>query len=156
MERKRFYSIVDGSKFWFGLLTCATRLSSVRAKIVMKTTHVPASPSGSSALQRKIQPANLLLGAGVSMFEITTLGQPLEVLKTHLAAHRDCRLRDAISQVWSRGGFKGFYQGTRSIIFDIRRGRYASQKDYQGWTAVVIWVNQLILASCTCEWFWIL
>ncbi|EGF98532.1 uncharacterized protein MELLADRAFT_40798 [Melampsora larici-populina 98AG31] len=77
----------------------------------MKTTHVPASPAGSSALQRKIQPANLLLGAGVSMFEITTLGQPLEVLKTHLAAHRDCRLRDAISQVWSRGGFKGFYQG---------------------------------------------
>lgn len=79
--------------------------------MVMKTTRVPASPAGSSALERKIQPANLLLGAGVSMFEISTLGQPLEVLKTHMAAHRDCRLRDAISQVWSRGGFKGFYQG---------------------------------------------
>ncbi|KAH9807094.1 mitochondrial carrier domain-containing protein [Melampsora americana] len=79
--------------------------------MAMKSPYASASPAGTSALQRKIQPANLLLGAGVSMLEITTLGQPLEVLKTHLAAHRDCRLRDAVSQVWSRGGFKGFYQG---------------------------------------------
>ncbi|KAG0141183.1 hypothetical protein CROQUDRAFT_52112 [Cronartium quercuum f. sp. fusiforme G11] len=62
-------------------------------------------------VKRKIQPANLFLGAGVSLFEITTIGQPLEVLKTHLAAHRECRLKEAISQVWSRGGFRGFYQG---------------------------------------------
>ncbi|CAH7670071.1 tricarboxylate carrier [Phakopsora pachyrhizi] len=74
----------------------------------------------SSPQNQKLQPANLLLGAGVSLFEITTLGQPLEVLKTHMAAHRDHKLSSAVQEVWLRGslktnisigGIKGFYQG---------------------------------------------
>jgi len=65
---------------------------------------------------RRIESSNLMVGAAVSMFEVTTLGQPLEVLKTHMAAHRDSGLRCAIKDVWSRGasgggGIRGFYQG---------------------------------------------
>ncbi|KNZ63045.1 uncharacterized protein VP01_1193g8 [Puccinia sorghi] len=62
---------------------------------------------------RRIESSNLMVGAAVSMFEVTTLGQPLEVLKTHMAAHRDSGLRCAIKDVWSRGGgggIRGFYQ----------------------------------------------
>jgi hypothetical protein len=58
-----------------------------------------------------------MVGAAVSMFEVTTLGQPLEVLKTHMAAHRESGLKGAIRDVWYRGasgggGIRGFYQGT--------------------------------------------
>ncbi|KAL9088110.1 MAG: hypothetical protein Q9159_003308 [Coniocarpon cinnabarinum] len=45
------------------------------------------------------------------MFEVTTLGQPLEVAKTTMAAHRKDGLAGAIGRVWSRGGALGFYQG---------------------------------------------
>ncbi|GAA5899779.1 hypothetical protein JCM8208_004561 [Rhodotorula glutinis] len=58
-----------------------------------------------------LSPLNLAVGAAVSLFEITTLGQPLEVLKTQAASHRGESLRTAISSVYARGGFKGFYQG---------------------------------------------
>jgi len=55
--------------------------------------------------------SNLLLGAGLNMFEVTTLGQPLEVMKTTMAANRTDSLGDAFKRVWSRGGVFGFYQG---------------------------------------------
>lgn len=45
------------------------------------------------------------------MFEVTTLGQPLEVLKTQMAANRSQTMGQAFQTVWSRGGIKGFYQG---------------------------------------------
>jgi len=54
---------------------------------------------------------NLLLGAGLNMFEVTTLGQPLEVVKTTMAAHRSDGFVGAISRIWGRGGPLGFYQG---------------------------------------------
>lgn len=41
----------------------------------------------------------------------TTLGQPFEVLKTHMAANRQDSLRTAIRKTVKRGGFFGFYQG---------------------------------------------
>ncbi|GAA5992499.1 hypothetical protein JCM5350_003497 [Sporobolomyces pararoseus] len=41
----------------------------------------------------------------------TTFGQPLEVLKTHMASNRNDNLRTAVAKTFSRGGFKGFYQG---------------------------------------------
>lgn len=44
-------------------------------------------------------------------FEVTTLGQPLEVLKTQMAANRTQTMAQAFRTVWSRGGFFGFYQG---------------------------------------------
>ena len=40
----------------------------------------------------------------------STLGQPLEVLKTHQAANRTDSLRTAIKKTYARGGVKGFYQ----------------------------------------------
>ena len=43
--------------------------------------------------------------------QVTTLGQPLEVLKTQMAANRQQTMFQAIQTVWSRGGVAGFYQG---------------------------------------------
>lgn len=45
------------------------------------------------------------------MFEVTTLGQPLEVLKTQMAANRNQTMVQACKDVWARGGVVGFYQG---------------------------------------------
>ncbi|KAK4965633.1 Mitochondrial DNA replication protein yhm2, partial [Elasticomyces elasticus] len=45
------------------------------------------------------------------MFEVTTLGQPLEVVKTTMAANRKDGMAAAISKIWGRGGVLGFYQG---------------------------------------------
>jgi len=47
----------------------------------------------------------------MNMFEVTTLGQPLEVLKTQMAANRSQSMAQAVRTVWSRGGVAGFYQG---------------------------------------------
>lgn len=54
---------------------------------------------------------NLLLGAGLNLAEVSTLGQPLEVTKTTMAAHRDFGLLKSVSHIWQRGGILGFYQG---------------------------------------------
>lgn len=45
------------------------------------------------------------------MFEVTTLGQPLEVIKTQMASNRSQSMINALKTVWSRGGIWGFYQG---------------------------------------------
>lgn len=45
------------------------------------------------------------------MFEVSTLGQPLEVIKTTMASNRKASMAQALKQVWSRGGPLGFYQG---------------------------------------------
>jgi len=47
----------------------------------------------------------------MNMFEVTTLGQPLEVLKTQMAANRSQTMNQAFKTVWQRGGVYGFYQG---------------------------------------------
>lgn len=66
----------------------------------------------SEKLEKKpITYANLLLGAGLNLAEVSTLGQPLEVTKTTMAAHRDFGIRQAVSHIWKRGGVLGFYQG---------------------------------------------
>ncbi|KAG2023078.1 succinate:fumarate antiporter [Coprinopsis cinerea AmutBmut pab1-1] len=43
--------------------------------------------------------------------QVTTLGQPLEVLKTQMAANRNQTMYQALKSVWARGGVVGFYQG---------------------------------------------
>ncbi|UPK98471.1 hypothetical protein LCI18_009406 [Fusarium solani-melongenae] len=69
-------------------------------------------PIGDKKLEKKpIKFSNLLLGAGLNMFEVTTLGQPLEVVKTTMAANRGDGMAKALGRVWSRGGPLGFYQG---------------------------------------------
>jgi hypothetical protein len=70
----------------------------------------PASPP--PQLEKKpIKFSNLLLGAGLNLFEVTTLGQPLEVTKTTMAAHRGDGFASALGRIWNRGGVFGFYQG---------------------------------------------
>ncbi|KAH8835861.1 mitochondrial carrier domain-containing protein [Flagelloscypha sp. PMI_526] len=55
--------------------------------------------------------SNIAVGGIMNMFEVTTLGQPLEVIKTQMAANRSQTMFQALSTVWSRGGVLGFYQG---------------------------------------------
>lgn len=45
------------------------------------------------------------------MFEVTTLGQPLEVVKTTMAANRSDSFAGAMSRIWGRGGVVAYYQG---------------------------------------------
>eukprot|EP01126_Amoeba_proteus_P001990 TRINITY_DN10624_c0_g1_i1.p1 TRINITY_DN10624_c0_g1~~TRINITY_DN10624_c0_g1_i1.p1 ORF type:complete len:304 (-),score=33.31 TRINITY_DN10624_c0_g1_i1:158-1069(-) len=54
---------------------------------------------------------NLLIGAALQLFEVSTLGQPFEVLKTHMAAHRGDNLIVSTKKTYARGGISGFYQG---------------------------------------------
>ncbi|CAJ0745861.1 10033_t:CDS:2 [Entrophospora sp. SA101] len=48
---------------------------------------------------------------GLNMFEVSTLGQPFEVTKTHLAANRNDGIFTALKKTYKRGGILGFYQG---------------------------------------------
>ncbi|ODV98584.1 hypothetical protein PACTADRAFT_36710 [Pachysolen tannophilus NRRL Y-2460] len=65
-----------------------------------------------STIEKKpVKFSNILLGGVLNMFEVTTLGQPLEVTKTTMAANRKFTMAEAMKFVWSRGGIFGFYQG---------------------------------------------
>ena len=57
--------------------------------------------------KKPVKFSNLLLGAGLNMFEVTTLGQPLEVMKTTMAANRQDGMAGAVARIWSRGGALG-------------------------------------------------
>ncbi|KJA29293.1 hypothetical protein HYPSUDRAFT_211182 [Hypholoma sublateritium FD-334 SS-4] len=59
--------------------------------------------------QKGINWSNIAVGGIMNM--VTTLGQPLEVLKTQMAANRSQSMLGALKTVWSRGGVTGFYQG---------------------------------------------
>jgi len=61
--------------------------------------------------QKGVNWSNIAVGGIMNMFEVTTLGQPLEVLKTQMAANRSQTMWQATKTVWSRGGVVGFYQG---------------------------------------------
>ena len=66
------------------------------------------SSAAAPKLEKKpVKFSNLLLGAGLNMFEVTSLGQPLEVVKTTMAANRSDGFPQAISRIWSRGGVFG-------------------------------------------------
>lgn len=63
------------------------------------------APAAPAQIEKKpIKFSNLLLGAGLNMFEVTTLGQPLEVVKTTMAANRSDSFAGAMSRIWGRGG----------------------------------------------------
>ncbi|ORY64053.1 mitochondrial carrier domain-containing protein [Pseudomassariella vexata] len=61
--------------------------------------------------KKPIRFSNLLLGSGLNLFEVTTLGQPLEVIKTTMAANRGDSFTAALGRIWNRGGAFGYYQG---------------------------------------------
>ncbi|ROT40219.1 mitochondrial DNA replication protein YHM2 [Sodiomyces alkalinus F11] len=78
---------------------------------MVAVAHVPA-PLGEAHLEKQpIKFSNLLLGAGLNLFEVTTLGQPLEVVKTTMAANRGDGFTTALGRIWARGGILGYYQG---------------------------------------------
>lgn len=67
-----------------------------------------APAAGPPTIEKKpIKFSNLLLGAGLNLFEVTTLGQPLEVIKTTMAANRQDSFAGAMSRIWGRGGILG-------------------------------------------------
>ncbi|KAJ3211851.1 hypothetical protein HDU67_004232 [Dinochytrium kinnereticum] len=70
----------------------------------------PTDPNAPLA-KKPISFINLAIGAGLNMFEVSTLGQPFEVIKTQMAANRGQSMPGAIAHIWSRGGVFGFYQG---------------------------------------------
>ncbi|KAN0100507.1 Mitochondrial carrier domain containing protein [Tylopilus felleus] len=59
--------------------------------------------------QKGVNWSNIAVGAIMNM--VTTLGQPLEVLKTQMAANRSQTMLQATNAVWARGGVAGFFQG---------------------------------------------
>ncbi|OCH95833.1 mitochondrial carrier [Obba rivulosa] len=59
--------------------------------------------------QKGVNWSNIAVGAIMNL--VTTLGQPLEVVKTQMAANRSQSMLQALQAVWSRGGIAGFYQG---------------------------------------------
>lgn len=68
----------------------------------------PAPAAKANKLEKKpVKFSNLLLGAGLNMFEVTTLGQPLEVTKTTMAANRGDGFAHALKRIWARGGVFG-------------------------------------------------
>ncbi|CAG7984513.1 unnamed protein product [Penicillium nalgiovense] len=72
------------------------------------TTSAVSAPK----LEKKpVKFSNLLLGAGLNLFEVTSLGQPLEVIKTTMAANRGDSFAGAMGRIWGRGGIFGYYQG---------------------------------------------
>jgi hypothetical protein len=74
----------------------------------MSAAVAPAPAAQAPKLEKKpIKFSNLLLGAGLNMFEVTTLGQPLEVIKTTMAAHRGDGFTTALGRIWNRGGVLG-------------------------------------------------
>ncbi|KAF8454963.1 mitochondrial carrier domain-containing protein [Terfezia claveryi] len=75
------------------------------------TAALPETGSQPKLQKKPVSFSNLLLGAGLNMFEVTTLGQPLEVVKTHMAANRGDNIVSAVNKTWARGGVFGFYQG---------------------------------------------
>ena len=67
-----------------------------------------AIPDPAPRLEKKpVKFSNLLLGASLNMFEVTTLGQPLEVIKTTMAANRGDGVGTALGRIWNRGGVFG-------------------------------------------------
>merc|ERR1712130_361630 len=71
--------------------------------------HTPHSTMAPT--QSKFSWNNIALGAVMNMFEVTTLGQPFEVIKTQMASNRTQSMFNALKAVWNRGGVLGFYQG---------------------------------------------
>ncbi|KAG0143868.1 hypothetical protein CROQUDRAFT_660667 [Cronartium quercuum f. sp. fusiforme G11] len=70
-----------------------------------------AAPPLKPGEKRSVNWSNVAVGGIMNMFEVTTLGQPLEVVKTQMASNRSQSMVDALKTVWSRGGVLGFYQG---------------------------------------------
>lgn len=72
---------------------------------------IDISNDSTTLTKRPVSWLNIAIGAGITVFEASTLGQPLEVIKTHLAANRSDSLLTALRKTYQRGGLMGYYQG---------------------------------------------
>ncbi|KMU82890.1 mitochondrial DNA-binding protein [Coccidioides immitis H538.4] len=102
----------------------------------MSAAQVSSATSAPRTIEKKpVKFSNLLLGAGLNLFDttstggqldfessgadtvfaqpirVTTLGQPLEVIKTTMAANRNDSFAGAMGRIWGRGGVLGYFQG---------------------------------------------
>ncbi len=57
------------------------------------------------------------LGAFIQVFEVSTLGQPFEVVKTQMAANADQGLVKAIQTIHKNAGITGFWRGLIPVFF---------------------------------------
>lgn len=83
------------------------RQSNISSAMSTQAAMGNATPGVQKIEKKPIKFSNLLVGAGMNMFEVTTLGQPLEVIKTTMAANRSDTFPSAMSRVWGRGGVLG-------------------------------------------------
>lgn len=60
-----------------------------------------------SPTKRKLSWSNLAVGADVIIFQVMTLGHPMEVMKMYVATNRNASLREAVRLTWSKGGGVG-------------------------------------------------
>lgn len=92
----------------------------------MSAPAINAPIAGTQPLEKKpVKFSNLLLGAGLNLFEVTTLGQPLEVVKTTMAANRSDTFAGAMSRIWGRGGVLGCKRfQANSPVNPLYRPRY--------------------------------
>ncbi|KAL7750382.1 hypothetical protein RI367_004155 [Sorochytrium milnesiophthora] len=75
-------------------------------------TAAAAAPAAPTTPKKKpMSFSNLAIGAVIQTFEVSTLGQPFEVVKTHMAANRSDGLATAMRKTYQRGGLAGFWQG---------------------------------------------
>lgn len=83
-------------------------LTSIPTPVTMSAVTGSPSVAVPAKLEKKpVKFSNLLLGAGLNLFEVTTLGQPLEVMKTTMAANRKDGMAGSVARIWSRGGVLG-------------------------------------------------
>jgi hypothetical protein len=61
--------------------------------------------------QKPVSWKNLAIGATIQVFEVSTLGQPFEVVKTQMAANSNQGLITAIKTIHQSAGLGGFWRG---------------------------------------------
>ncbi|KAJ2554799.1 hypothetical protein EV175_002471 [Coemansia sp. RSA 1933] len=77
-----------------------------------KAIEATSTPPAHQGIEKKaLSWSNILLGAAIQTFEVSTLGQPFEVVKTHMAANRADSIATSLKKTYARGGISGFYQG---------------------------------------------
>ena len=59
------------------------------------------------------------VGAAMNIFQVSTLGQPLENIKTYLSANRNATLGEGVRSILARGPIRGFYQGLIPWVWSL-------------------------------------
>ncbi|QSL67144.1 hypothetical protein MERGE_001533 [Pneumocystis wakefieldiae] len=70
-----------------------------------------SSERSSNLTKKSVSYSNIIIGSVLNLFEVSTLGQPFEVIKTHMAANRKDSIATSFRKIWKRGHILGFYQG---------------------------------------------